>query len=79
MAYDITVEGLRLPGIEISTENSSPREMKIINDKLYFTNWNSSDVKVLNLITYSLEDSIKVEENPSQSKLTVKIYGLEYK
>jgi hypothetical protein len=64
MAYDITVEGLRLPGIEISTENSSPREMKIINDKLYFTNWNSSDVKVLNLITYSLEDSIKVEGKP---------------
>ena len=64
MAYDITKEGLKLPGIEISTENSSPREMKILNDKLYFTNWNSSDVKVLNLITYKVEDSIKVEGKP---------------
>ena len=24
--YDITEDGLRLPGIEISTDNSSPRE-----------------------------------------------------
>ena len=64
MAYDITKDGLKLPGIEISTENSSPREMKILNDKLYFTNWNSSDVKVLNLTTYKVEDSIKVEGKP---------------
>ena len=64
MAYDITAEGLRLPGIEISTENSSPREMKIINDKLYFTNWNSSDFKVLNLITYTIKESIEVDGKP---------------
>ena len=63
-AYDITKEGLSLPGIEVSTNNSSPREMKIINDKLYFTNWNSSDVKVLNLINYVIEDSIKVDGKP---------------
>jgi len=63
-AYDITKEGLRLPGIEVDTNNSSPREMVILNDKLYFTNWNTSDVKVLNLINYVIEDSIKVDGKP---------------
>jgi hypothetical protein len=64
MAFDITADGLRLPGIEIDTNDSSPREMQIINDKLYFTNWNSSDVKVLNLNNYVIEESIKVEGKP---------------
>ena len=39
--YTITETGLKLPGIEISTNNSSPREMTIIDEKLYFTNWSS--------------------------------------
>ncbi|SVB13144.1 uncharacterized protein METZ01_LOCUS165998, partial [marine metagenome] len=56
--YEITVNGLLLPGIEISTDNSSPREMVIINNKLYFSNWNTKDVKVLNLLTYAIESSI---------------------
>ncbi|MEC7549319.1 MAG: hypothetical protein VYA03_04795, partial [Bacteroidota bacterium] len=47
--YEITEDGLLLPGIEIETNNSSPREMTVINNKLYFTNWNSQDIKVLNL------------------------------
>ena len=34
--YDITSEGLRFPGIEISTNNSSPREMLVLNNMLYF-------------------------------------------
>ena len=38
--------------------------MQIINDKLYFTNWNSSDVKILNLNNYVIEESIKVEGKP---------------
>ena len=63
-AFDITSEGLRLPGIEIDTDGSSPREMKIINKKLYFTNWNSSDVKILNLDNYLIEGSIAVEGKP---------------
>ncbi|MDC1274035.1 hypothetical protein N8Z25_01785, partial [Flavobacteriaceae bacterium] len=41
-----------------------PREMQIINDKLYFTNWNSSDVKILNLNNYVIEESIKVDGKP---------------
>ena len=62
--YSITSAGLSLPGIEISTQNSGPREMTIVNDLLYFTNWNSNDIKVLNLETYFIEDSIKVNGMP---------------
>ena len=64
MIYNITENGVDLPGIEISTENSSPREMVIINDKVYFTNWNSKDVKVLNLTTYAIDSSIPIEGLP---------------
>lgn len=64
LAYDITENGLRLPGIEIDTNNSSPREMKIIDDKLYFTNWNTSDIKILNLTNYVIEESIKIDGKP---------------
>ena len=62
--YSISQSGLSLPGITISTQNSSPREMIILNDKLYFTNWNSKDVKVLNLTTYAIEDQIAIEGLP---------------
>lgn len=62
--YDITDNGLLLPGIEIDTNGSSPREMTIVNNKLYFTNWNTNDVKVLNLFTYDFEESIKVDGLP---------------
>ena len=50
--YDITESGLSLPGIEISTNNSGPREMCVVDDKLYFTNWLTKDIKVLDLNTY---------------------------
>ena len=62
--YDITEDGLRLPGIEISTDNSSPRELVVVEDKVYFTNWNTKDVKVLNLFNYSIETSISVDGLP---------------
>ena len=64
MIYNITENGVNLPGIEIYTENSSPREMVIMNDKVYFTNWNSKDVKVLNLTTYAIDSSIPIEGLP---------------
>jgi len=64
IAFDITKDGLRLPGIEIDTKNSSPREMKIVNDKLYFTNWNTSDIQILNLNNYVIEEFIKVDGKP---------------
>ena len=36
--YDITeAEGIKLPGVIVSTGNSSPREMVIINDNIYFS------------------------------------------
>mgnify|MGYP001988213655 CR=1 FL=1 len=62
--YDINKDGLSLPGIEVSTENSSPREMVVVNDKVYFTNWNTSDVKVFNLFNYTIEKSIPVGALP---------------
>ena len=62
--YSITESGLNLPGIEISTNNSSPREMVIVGNKLYFTNWNSHDVKVLDLVTFSIISSISLDGIP---------------
>ncbi len=50
--YDIIDSGLALPGIEVSTNNSGPREMCVVGDKLYFTNWVTKDIKVLDLNTY---------------------------
>lgn len=62
--YDITEDGLSLPGIEVSTDNSSPRELVVVGDKVYFTNWNTQDVKVLNMINYNIETSISVDGLP---------------
>ena len=62
--FDITDEGLSMPGIEVSTENSSPREMVIVNNKVYFTNWNSQDVKIFNLFNYTFETSISINGLP---------------
>ena len=62
--YDISSKGLNLPGWEIPTNNSSPREMVIISDKVYFTNWNTKDLKVLDLHTYTVESLIKFEGLP---------------
>ena len=57
--FDITSEGLSMPGITISLD-SDPREMVIIDDNVYFTNWSSNDVKVFNLYTYNVDASIPV-------------------
>ena len=62
--YDIDEDGLKLPGITVSTENSGPRELVIVNDKIYFTNWNTKDVKVLNLYNYVIESSIPIDGLP---------------
>ena len=62
--FSISESGLQLPGIEISTDNSSPREMCLVDNKLYFTNWFSNDVKILNLETYSIESSISMPGIP---------------
>ena len=62
--YDITADGLSMPGIEIPTGNSSPRDLVVIDNKVYFTNWNTQDVKVLNLFNYSIENSIAINGLP---------------
>jgi len=62
--FSISNSGLALPGIEVSTNNSSPREMVILNNKLYFTNWNTKDIKVLNLETFLIEQSLPINGIP---------------
>lgn len=62
--FDITDDGLNMPGIEVSTGNSSPRDLTIIDGKIYFTNWNSQDVKVFDLFTYAIESSISINGLP---------------
>lgn len=62
--YDITENGISMPGIEVSTEGSSPREMVVVDGNVYFTNWNTSDVKVFNLVTYNIDTSIPVGVMP---------------
>ena len=53
--FDINYDGVSLPGIEIDLNGSSPREMIVDGDRLYFTNWNSKDVKYLDLFNYKVE------------------------
>ena len=62
--YDISSEGLGMPGIEVDTEGSSPRELLVLDNKVYFTNWNTQDVKVFNLFNYAIEASIPIQGLP---------------
>ena len=64
IVYDITENGLSLPGIEVSTNGSSPREMVVIEDNLYFTNWNTNDIKRLNLFNYVISDFSSLDGKP---------------
>jgi len=53
--FDINSDGVSLPGIEINLDGSGPREMIVDGGKLYFTNWNSKDVKYLDLFNYKVD------------------------
>ena len=64
IVYDITENGLSLPGIEVSTNGSSPREMVVVEDNLYFTNWNTNDIKKLNLFNYVISDFSSLDGKP---------------
>ena len=64
IVYDISSDGIAPPGIHVSTNDSSPREMVIVNDKLYFTNWNSMDIKYLDLINYKVNQLVKIDGLP---------------
>ena len=55
--YDIKEDGIILQNT-ISTNNSSPREMAIVDEMIYFTNWNTKDVKILNTNNNMLEETI---------------------
>ena len=62
--YNINPEGLSFPGITIDLIDSSPREMEIINNKLFFTNWNSNDVKYLDLFNYKVDRLFEIDGLP---------------
>tara|TARA_B100000029_G_scaffold138512_1_gene133475 strand:- start:1364 stop:2383 length:1020 start_codon:yes stop_codon:yes gene_type:complete len=62
--YDITENGLSMPGIEVSIGSSEPRDLVVVNDKVYFTNWVTEDVQVFNLFTYAIEASIPIDGLP---------------
>ncbi len=62
--FNLSEDGLLMPGISVDTGQSSPREMAILNGKVYFTNWNTQDVKVFNLFTYQIENSISISGLP---------------
>ena len=47
--------------------------MKIFNNKLYFTNWNTNDIKILNLDNYVIEESIQVNGKPE----SIEIYDMQ--
>ena len=59
IVYNISSDGVALPGIHVSTNDSSPREMVVVKDKLYFTNWNTTDIKYLDLINYKVNQLVK--------------------
>ena len=62
--YNINPEGLSFPGITIDLIDSSPREMEIIDNKLFFTNWNSNDVKYLDLFNYKVDRLFEIDGLP---------------
>ena len=62
--YNINPEGLSFPGITIDLIDSSPREMEITNNKLFFTNWNSNDVKYLDLFNYKVDRLFEIDGLP---------------
>ena len=64
IVYSITEDGLAMPGIEVSTNESGPRDLVIVDDMAYFTNFVSQDVKVFNLFNYTFEPSISVDGLP---------------
>ena len=68
MVFDITETGISNPQ-EILTDGLSPREMMVINDKLYFGAWDpyymvyqtsNGNLKVLNLENLEIESTIEV-------------------
>ena len=55
--FNISEYGIE-PANVIDTQFSGPREMIVINNFLYFSNWYSADIKKLNLDTWEVEIEI---------------------
>jgi len=56
ITYNINSDGITFED-EILTNSSMPREMVIINDKIYFTNLETQDIKIFDIINNKLEES----------------------
>ena len=56
ITYNIDSDGITFED-EILTNSSMPREMVIINDKIYFTNLETQDIKIFDIINNKLEES----------------------
>ena len=50
LIYNIDSEGISIENTLIIPNESFPREMVIINNKIYFTNWEPGDVKIINVL-----------------------------
>ena len=61
--FDIAADGIELAHY-IDTQYSSPREMLILDNYLYFTNWYTADVKKLNMSTWEIESEISMPGLP---------------
>jgi len=66
--FDIANNSLT-PTHIIETQFSGPREMLIIDNYLYFTNWYTADVKKLNLNTWEIDNEISTPGLPEDIKL----------
>jgi len=56
ITYNIDSDGITFEN-EILTNSSMPREMVIVNDKIYFTNLETQDIKIFDIINNKLEES----------------------
>ncbi len=56
LTYNINSSGISIANTLIIPDESFPREMDIINDKIYFTNWEPGEIKIMNVVNNKLED-----------------------
>jgi len=64
ITYNIDSDGITFEN-EILTNSSMPREMVIINDKIYFTNLETRDIKIFDIINNKLEElTISINGRP---------------
>ena len=57
LTYNINSSGISIANTLIIPNESLPREMVIIDDKIYFTNWKTQDIKIFDIINNKLEES----------------------